>query len=313
MAPQSLGEFELLVLLAILQLGDNAHAVSIVDEVRERTGREVQRASVYVTLQRLEDKRLVSSWLGEPVAERGGKARRHVKPTRAGVEAVRDARQALQRMWSGLGRLENADLTALVTVAARTARAAMAPRRGDRRPRGDARALPPPARSGRGLGAIVVRRAHRRPGIRWRSLDRRCWVGHLAGPRIGLAPDATYAAALCHLGAGARHRHRPGHGRILAAGRHAVFHTSVPQRQSIRAHHGGQQRRRRRAARTRTVRRHRGARAGARPCRGDDRRRVHAGAAQRRPRNHSGCRHHARVTPSRARRAVDWPPVARRR
>lgn len=108
MAGHNLGEFELMVLLAILRLGDEAHAVSIVDEVRERTGREVQRASVYVTLQRLEDKRLVSSWLGAPLPERGGKARRHVKATRAGVDAVREAKDALQRMWGGLSRLENA-------------------------------------------------------------------------------------------------------------------------------------------------------------------------------------------------------------
>jgi PadR family transcriptional regulator len=108
MGSHNLGEFELLVLLAVLRLGDDAHAVSIVDEVKARTGREAQRASVYVTLQRLEDKRLVSSWLGTPVPERGGKARRHVKPTRAGVEAVRDAKEALQRMWGGLGDLEHA-------------------------------------------------------------------------------------------------------------------------------------------------------------------------------------------------------------
>ena len=102
--PSALGEFELLVLLAGLRLGDEAHAVSIVDEIRLRTGRDVQRASVYVTLQRLEDKGFVSSWLGNPSPERGGKARRHVRLTRDGREAVREARAALQSMWSGLGR-----------------------------------------------------------------------------------------------------------------------------------------------------------------------------------------------------------------
>jgi PadR family transcriptional regulator len=99
-----LGEFELLVLLAAVRLGDEAHPVSIVEEIGARAGRTVQRAAVYVTLQRLEDKGLVSSWLGQPVAERGGKARRHVKLTRAGREAVREARDALQNMFSGLGR-----------------------------------------------------------------------------------------------------------------------------------------------------------------------------------------------------------------
>lgn len=99
-----LGEFELLVLLAALRLGDDAHPVSIVDEIRLRTARDVQRAAVYVTLQRLEDKGLVSSWLGSPSPERGGKARRHVRLTREGREAVREARAALQSMWAGLGR-----------------------------------------------------------------------------------------------------------------------------------------------------------------------------------------------------------------
>jgi DNA-binding PadR family transcriptional regulator len=99
-----LGEFELLVLLAAVRLGDAAHPVSIVDEINARAGRTVQRAAVYVTLQRLEDKGLVTSWLGNPVAERGGKARRHVRLTRAGRDAVREAREALQNMWTGLGR-----------------------------------------------------------------------------------------------------------------------------------------------------------------------------------------------------------------
>ena len=103
-----LGDFELLVLLAAVRLGDNANAVSIVDDIRARTGREVQRASVYVTLQRLEDKGLVSSWLGKPSAERGGKARRHVALTRTGRDAVRTSRAALQNMGAGRGgRLED--------------------------------------------------------------------------------------------------------------------------------------------------------------------------------------------------------------
>jgi PadR family transcriptional regulator len=99
-----LGEFELLVLLAALRLGDEAHPVSIVEEIRIRTERAVQRAAVYVTLQRLEDKGLVTSWMGKPLPERGGKARRHVRLTRGGRDAVREARTALTSMWSGLGR-----------------------------------------------------------------------------------------------------------------------------------------------------------------------------------------------------------------
>lgn len=105
----NLGEFELLVLLACLRLGeDEAYAVSIADEIAARTGRSLQRASVYVTLQRLEKKGLVSTRLGDPRPERGGKARRLVCVEAAGRTAVRDARQAFQNMWTGLGaRLES--------------------------------------------------------------------------------------------------------------------------------------------------------------------------------------------------------------
>lgn len=104
METSTLGEFELLVLLASLRIGgDEAYAVSIADEIEARTGRHLHRAAVYVTLQRLEKKGLISTRLGEPRPERGGKARRlvHVEP--AGRAAVRQARHAFQRMWVGLG------------------------------------------------------------------------------------------------------------------------------------------------------------------------------------------------------------------
>ena len=97
-----LGEFEQLILLAILQLSGDVYGVPIVDEIERRTGRTVAPAAVYVTLRRLEEKGLVSSWMSEPTAERGGKARRCVKVTRAGVETLRDARQVIDRMWKGL-------------------------------------------------------------------------------------------------------------------------------------------------------------------------------------------------------------------
>jgi PadR family transcriptional regulator len=104
MGKDNLGEFELLVLLACLRLGEaEAYAVSIVDEIRARTGRDLHRAAVYVTLQRLEAKGLIATHLGEPRAERGGKARRHVWVTAGGRAAAQGARQAFQRMWVGLG------------------------------------------------------------------------------------------------------------------------------------------------------------------------------------------------------------------
>lgn len=106
MGKQSPGEFELLVLLAVLRLdGEDAYAVGIVDEIRARTGRKVRRPAVYTALRRLEDKGWVESWMGDPRPERGGKARRLVRVTASGADAVREARNALQAMWSGVSVL----------------------------------------------------------------------------------------------------------------------------------------------------------------------------------------------------------------
>jgi PadR family transcriptional regulator PadR len=102
MTREALGEFEQLVLLAILHLGDDVYGVPIVDEIERRTGRQVAQAAVYITLRRLEQKGLLSSWMSEPTAERGGKARRCVKVTRAGTTLLRECRQTIDRMWQGL-------------------------------------------------------------------------------------------------------------------------------------------------------------------------------------------------------------------
>lgn len=102
MPKDTLGEFEFLVLLAVLRLGDGAYAVPVVDEIRERTGRAPSRAAVYVTLQRLEDAGLVESRLGDPLPERGGKARRYVRVRPEGLRLVEETREAFRRMWAGL-------------------------------------------------------------------------------------------------------------------------------------------------------------------------------------------------------------------
>lgn len=99
----SVAEFELLVLLAALRLGpDEAYTVSIADEIERRTGRSVRRANVYTTLQRLETKRLVTTRLGAPRAERGGKPRRLVTVRPSGLAAVRDVTVGIQAMVAGL-------------------------------------------------------------------------------------------------------------------------------------------------------------------------------------------------------------------
>ncbi|MGQ0646216.1 MAG: PadR family transcriptional regulator [Gemmatimonadaceae bacterium] len=102
MSHTGLGEFEQMVMLAIAHLGDAAYGVPIVEEIERRTGRAVARAAVYVTLRRLEEKGLISSRMGDPTPERGGKARRWVKLERAGVQALRDARRSAEQMWRGL-------------------------------------------------------------------------------------------------------------------------------------------------------------------------------------------------------------------
>src|SRR5688572_5564226 len=101
---QTLAEFELLVLLAALRLGpDEAYTVSIADHIEQRTGRSVRRANVFTTLQRLEQKRLVATHLGEARAERGGKPRRLVAVRPAGIAAVRAMTGAIQAMVGELG------------------------------------------------------------------------------------------------------------------------------------------------------------------------------------------------------------------
>jgi DNA-binding PadR family transcriptional regulator len=102
MPRESLGEFEQLVMLAVLQLGNDVYGVPIVDEIERRTRRKVSHAAVYVTLRRLEEKGLLESWKSDPTAERGGKARRCVRVTREGQALLRESRLALDRMWQGL-------------------------------------------------------------------------------------------------------------------------------------------------------------------------------------------------------------------
>lgn len=91
------------MLLAALRLGpDEGYAVSIADEIGERTGRSVRRSNVYTALQRLEDRGWVSTRLGDPRPERGGKARRLVAVTADGVAAVREVKAELDAMTGGL-------------------------------------------------------------------------------------------------------------------------------------------------------------------------------------------------------------------
>ena len=98
----TLGEFEQVVLLAILRLGEDAYAVSIRDEILQCTGRDVSRGSIYITLDRLETKGYLKSRLADPTPERGGRAKRYYALRPRAVEALKDSRRALVALWRGL-------------------------------------------------------------------------------------------------------------------------------------------------------------------------------------------------------------------
>lgn len=105
-ARSQLGEFELIVLLALLRVGENAYGVPIARVIEEITGREAAVGSVYAALERLEQKGMVSSSLGDPTPERGGRAKRYFRVTRAGLQQARKTRKALVALWRGLPQLE---------------------------------------------------------------------------------------------------------------------------------------------------------------------------------------------------------------
>lgn len=97
-----LGEFELLVMLAVLRLDGRGYARTVREEIESRTGQRVSKGAAYVTLDRLVDKGYLTSWLGEPTAKRGGRAKRFFQVLPAGLEAVRTSHRALSSMVDGL-------------------------------------------------------------------------------------------------------------------------------------------------------------------------------------------------------------------
>lgn len=99
---QSLGEFEQLLLLALLRLGNDAHGVALRREIEKRTGRDVSAGAVYTALERLEARGLVRSSWGEPTAERGGKRKKLYRIEPLGTTALSRSYTALQQMARGL-------------------------------------------------------------------------------------------------------------------------------------------------------------------------------------------------------------------
>lgn len=97
------GALELAALLAVARLGDDAYGLAIRRDLAERLGREHSVGAVYTTLQRLEDKGLLTSRASDPLPVRGGRSRRCFTLTGAGARAVRDAERRAASMWAGVG------------------------------------------------------------------------------------------------------------------------------------------------------------------------------------------------------------------
>jgi len=102
MSAGSLGEFEQLVLLAIVQLGADAYGMTIRRQIEDRTGRTVAIGALYTALERLECKGYVASALSDPTPRRGGRAKRIFRMQRAGLAALERSRDILARMWAGV-------------------------------------------------------------------------------------------------------------------------------------------------------------------------------------------------------------------
>jgi len=106
----TLSNFELMVMLAIIRIGDDAYGVAISNEIEETTGSEVLLGSVYDALTRLEEKGLITSRLGEATPERGGRAKRHFRTTSRGLRLVRETQRSLVKLWKGLPELKGGEV-----------------------------------------------------------------------------------------------------------------------------------------------------------------------------------------------------------
>ena len=102
MGKNRLGEFEHRVLLAVLRLGGEAYSVPLVLELEERTGREVSQSSVFIVLQRLEKKGLLSSRIDDQTKPQTGRVRRYFRLTPEAMRQLRESRSDLMALWEGI-------------------------------------------------------------------------------------------------------------------------------------------------------------------------------------------------------------------
>jgi PadR family transcriptional regulator, regulatory protein PadR len=96
------GEFEVMVLLAIVRLGEEAYGWTVAQELERVAGRSASSGALYTTINRLEQKGLIATRAGEGTEERGGRPRRYLSVTAEGAAALRRARTALDRLWAGV-------------------------------------------------------------------------------------------------------------------------------------------------------------------------------------------------------------------
>ena len=98
----NVGSLELTALLGVARLADDAYGLAVRRELHERTGRDYSVGAVYTTLQRLEDKGLLTSSTSDPLPVRGGRSRRHFRLTAAGMRVLREAQRETAALWSGV-------------------------------------------------------------------------------------------------------------------------------------------------------------------------------------------------------------------
>lgn len=103
---ETLGNFELMIMLVLIRLGPDAYGVPIAREILLQTGREAALGSVYATLERLEEKGFVSSEIGDPTPQRGGRAKRYFRVTPKGLREIRQTQRMLVKLWRGLPQLQ---------------------------------------------------------------------------------------------------------------------------------------------------------------------------------------------------------------
>ena len=106
MQRQLLTDFELMILLATLRAGEDAYGVRIAEEIEQTGGRSVVMGAIYAALERLERNGLVSSFVGDPTPERGGRAKRFFEVTPRGLRAVKQTQDALVALWTDLPQLK---------------------------------------------------------------------------------------------------------------------------------------------------------------------------------------------------------------